>query len=316
MAMRCIYVTQSHEIIATDKMESVPRESVFAWYDCIRPTKEETHFLSTVFELNIQAITASIYTLRRPNVYHDAQNHVEHLLMHALEGENFEAEPLGITIDGNHIITVHDTELQIVSQLFDAVKQNKVKRDAGLIALKLLDGIVASYFSYVNAIENQVFSFQYDGEDRRQLHAFMKRVYEIRSEIIKLKRILIPMEQMVDAIQTLDIHNSNQDKARLYHHISNNLKHQNATLESCEALTDDIKDNNQSYHSSRINSVINVLTIISSIFFPLSFLAGWYGMNFTNMPELHGQYNYFIFIAFSIIIVAVLLLIFKKKKWF
>ncbi|VED59029.1 CorA family divalent cation transporter [Staphylococcus simulans] len=316
MAIRCIYVTPDHEVIATDKVEEVPKESVFTWYDCIQPTKEETHFLAATFELNIQEITASIYTLRRPNLYHDAQNDVEHLLMHAIDGKDFEAEPLGITIDGNHVITVHDAELQTVTQLFDAVKTNKVKRDAGLIALKLLNGIVESYFSYVNAIEDQVFSFQYEEENRKQRRAFMKQVYEIRSEIIKLKRILLPMEQMVNVIQTLDIYDSGQDKARLYHQIYNHLKHQNATLESCEALTDDIKDNNQSYHSSRINSVINVLTIISSIFFPLSFLAGWYGMNFTNMPELHGQYNYFIFIAFSIIIVVVLLLIFKKKKWF
>ncbi|MCP6468126.1 hypothetical protein NL473_29060, partial [Klebsiella pneumoniae] len=81
---------------------------------------------------------------------------------HAIDGKDFEAEPLGITIDGNHVITVHDAELQTVTQLFDAVKTNKVKRDAGLIALKLLNGIIESYFSYVNAIEDQVFSFQYE----------------------------------------------------------------------------------------------------------------------------------------------------------
>ncbi|WP_313955783.1 CorA family divalent cation transporter, partial [Bacillus pumilus] len=79
-------------------------------------------------------------------------------------------------------------------------------------------------------------------------------------------------------------------------------------------ITDDITDNNESYPSNRINGVMNVLTIISSIFFPLSFLTGWYGMNFSYMPELDWHYSYFVFIAISLVVVVSLITLFKKKN--
>ena len=95
----------------------------------------------------------------------------------------------------------------------------------------------------------------------------MDDVYDIRSEIIKLKRVLIPMEQLLAQV----VDEIAQQQRWLFKHIHSRLQHQRDTLISCEQITDDIKDNNESYRSNRINRVMNVLTIISSIFFPLSF---------------------------------------------
>lgn len=318
LSIRCLYEDAYQKIQETNQVSDVPKGSVFTWYDCTNPTKEEQHYLADAFQLKDQEIATSVYALTRPSLYQDKHRNVAHIVMHALDGQDFTAKPLGLTIDGNHVITVHQDNIETVSDLFEEVLNGKVESDSELIALRLLNGIVDSYFPYVNRIEDQVFSFEYsegDG-DRKKHRAFMKQVYEIRSEIIKLKRILLPMEQLSEEIQTLGISKESHEKGRLFHLINNHLKHQIATLKACEDLTDDIKDNNQSYHSSRIHSVINVLTIISSIFFPLSFLAGWYGMNFSNMPELHGENNYFIFIGLSVFIVVTLLYIFKKKKWF
>ena len=68
--------------------------------------------------------------------------------------------------------------------------------------------------------------------------------------------------------------------------------------------------------SSRMNGIMMTLTIVSTIFIPLTFIAGVYGMNFDNMPELHGQYSYFIVLGIMIIIVIFMLAIFKHKGWF
>lgn len=99
----------------------------------------------------------------------------------------------------------------------------------------------------------------------------MDDVYDIRSEIIKLKRVLIPMEQLLAQVVDEDMYTIAQQQRWLFKHIHSRLQHQRDTLISCEQITDDIKDNNESYRSNRINRVMNVLTIISSIFFPLSF---------------------------------------------
>jgi len=67
--------------------------------------------------------------------------------------------------------------------------------------------------------------------------------------------------------------------------------------------------------SFRMNKVMQVLTIIATIFIPLTFLVGVYGMNFDNMPELHWKYAYFILWGIMISIVVILAFFFKKKKW-
>ncbi|WP_338359783.1 CorA family divalent cation transporter, partial [Yeosuana marina] len=68
--------------------------------------------------------------------------------------------------------------------------------------------------------------------------------------------------------------------------------------------------------SNKMNEVMKVLTVISTIFIPLTFLAGIYGMNFANMPELHYQYSYFILWGVMIVLFLGMLYYFKKKKWF
>jgi magnesium transporter len=67
--------------------------------------------------------------------------------------------------------------------------------------------------------------------------------------------------------------------------------------------------------SNKMNEVMKVLTIMASIFIPLTFLAGIYGMNFDHMPELHWEYSYYVLLGIMIVIFVVMLLYFKKKRW-
>lgn len=65
-----------------------------------------------------------------------------------------------------------------------------------------------------------------------------------------------------------------------------------------------------------MNEVMKILTVISSIFMPLTFIAGIYGMNFDNLPELHWEYSYFFVLGLMFLIVLSMIYYFKKKKWF
>ena len=77
-----------------------------------------------------------------------------------------------------------------------------------------------------------------------------------------------------------------------------------------------IREMQQAQIDLRQNDTMRILTVVSTIFFPLSLIAGWYGMNFTHMPELFAPYAYFILIGVCILIVAVEIWYFKKKGWF
>ncbi|AMY05916.1 magnesium transporter CorA [Staphylococcus condimenti] len=316
MTVRCMYQDKTHQFQSTEHIHEVPKDSEFIWYDMIAPTNEEKEFLKQTFKLSTKEIESSVYTLSQPDISRNKHREARHIIAHTLVDKDFTARALGITIAGNTLVTLHHSELPIVSDVEQKLLDHQLKADAELVTLSLLEEIVDTYFVHVEKIEERVFAFETYNMESARNKKLMQQVFDIRAEIIKLKRILLPMEQLIDTIKAFGTFEKDSQKSQLFYDIYNQLRHETETLASCEDLTDEIKDNDQSYHTTRISKVMNVLTIISSIFFPLSFLCGWYGMGFKYMPELEWKYSYPVFIVIAIIITAVLVTLFKKKKWF
>jgi magnesium transporter len=86
-------------------------------------------------------------------------------------------------------------------------------------------------------------------------------------------------------------------------------------VDTYRELSAELKENYISNLTLRMNQVMKLLTIITSIFIPLTFIVGIYGMNFQNMPELHWKYGYFAVLGFMMIVTAGMLLYFRSRKW-
>ncbi|MED3871068.1 CorA family divalent cation transporter, partial [Priestia megaterium] len=87
-------------------------------------------------------------------------------------------------------------------------------------------------------------------------------------------------------------------------------------VEANRDMTSDMRDNYLSLNANRMNSIMMTLTIISSIFIPLTFVVGLYGMNFDHMPELHWHYGYYIILGIMALMTIGMILWFKRKGWF
>lgn len=107
-----------------------------------------------------------------------------------------------------------------------------------------------------------------------------------------------------------------QDYRAYFSDIYDHLLRLTEIIESNRDMTADIRDSYFSVNSNRINSVMMTLTVISSIFIPLTFIVGGYGMNFDHMPELHFKYGYLIVWIVMILISVSMIGWFKHKGWF
>ena len=87
------------------------------------------------------------------------------------------------------------------------------------------------------------------------------------------------------------------------------------TVEMFRDMLSSMRDMYLSSLTNRMNEVIKVLTVISTIFIPITFIASLYGMNFINMPELHWQHGYEMVLAFMLVIVIIMLIYFRRKRW-
>lgn len=141
----------------------------------------------------------------------------------------------------------------------------------------------------------------------------MDNVFQIKSDLIKIKRVLFPMQELVNTIKTEGNLIVDSKHSMYIQHIDDHLIKQNNIIRTSQEMANEIRENFESYSSFRMNSIMQVLTLVSVIFSPLTFIAGVYGMNFEYMPELKWQYSYPI-CTIVMLIIAIALIIFSKEK--
>lgn len=141
-------------------------------------------------------------------------------------------------------------------------------------------------------------------------------LFEIRHELLTLRHTINPMRdllyRMLNSQHLEGVIKRNAYFSDIYDHL---LK-LSEMVESNRDITTDIRDSYISINSHQTNQVIQILTIITSIFAPLTFIAGIYGMNFVHMPELTTKYGYFATLIIMAIIATSMFIWFKRKGWF
>ena len=148
-------------------------------------------------------------------------------------------------------------------------------------------------------------------EDRED----MVRVNEIRGEV---RELAIHYEQLIDMVQELEENENGffqEENLRYFHLFMNRMARLHDTAASLRDHTIQVRDLYHAQLEAKQNRIMTLLTVVTTVFMPLTLIAGWYGMNFYNMPELTAPWGYPLVIGVSLLIVVVSLLFFKKKKW-
>ena len=150
-----------------------------------------------------------------------------------------------------------------------------------------------------------------DREDRED----MIRVNEIRGEV---RELAVHYEQLIDMVQELEENENGffkEENLRYFHLFMNRMARLHDTAASLRDHTIQVRDLYHAQLEAKQNRIMTLLTVVTTVFMPLTLIAGWYGMNFVYMPELKTTWGYPAVIAACIVIVVVSLLFFKKKKW-
>jgi magnesium transporter len=167
--------------------------------------------------------------------------------------------------------------------------------------------LMEHYEVELNRIEDTILETQGQGD--------LVRVNEIRSDI---RELLIHYEQIIDMTQELEENENgffSEENLRYIHLFMNLMARRHDSAVSLRDYTMQVRDLYNVQLEVRQNRIMTLLTVVTTIFMPLTLVAGWYGMNFRYMPELEWRLGYPIVIIVSIAIVVFCLILFKKKKW-
>ena len=217
-------------------------------------------------------------------------------------------------LDEKGIVFIDDSGK--TEQMIDAIKRTRRWREPSIERFlydfleQIVDNdlpIMENYEEELNQIENAILNYE-DGAD-------LGRVNEIHSDIRKL---LVHYEQILDMAQELEENENgffSEENLRYIHLFMNLLARRHDSAAALRDYTMQVRDLYHAQLEVQQNRIMTLLTVVTTIFMPLTLIVGWYGMNFRYMPELEWKFGYPVVIGLSIFIVIACLLFFKKKKW-
>lgn len=231
--------------------------------------------------------------------------------------EIIEHEQISFILKGNVLVTFQERS----GDVFDGVRKriregkgNVRKRGADYLLYALLDNVVDNYFVLLESYGEILEDLETELLENPDKHTLTK-LHNFRRETLGLRRTVYPLREMVAAFEKLEeplFSHSNKVFTRdLYDHTIKVIE----TVEIYRDMTSSLLDLYINSVSNKLNEIMKVLTIMTSLFIPLSFIAGVYGMNFDNMPELHYKYGYHVVWGVMIVVFIGLLIFLKRRKW-
>lgn len=225
-------------------------------------------------------------------------------------------EHISIILKNNVVLSFQETPGDVFARIRERIKSGSGtirSRAADYLVYLLIDSIVDGYYQVVDNLAEKIDTLE---EELRCgiSDAHLARVYEIRREILFLRKNIMPVRDLLSKAQVEGT--VFQDNTRIY--LKDLSEHIVQVTESLNLAMDMASVLLETYHSmqnQRMNAVMKTLTMISTVFLPLNFIAGIYGMNFDFMPELSSPFGYPGVLITMFLVAVLMVLFFIRKGW-
>jgi magnesium transporter len=310
---------------AADLPELLADKKNLVWVDLLGETDEQIaeakHTLLNVFRFHPLTIEDTLETRNQPKV--EAFPDYLFFIVHGIKpGETSSANFVTKELDGylgdNYVVTFHDERFQSVKVVKHQIRNSTFacRRGAAYLLHQILDQIVDLYMpvlddfdNSINELEERAFAMK-KGSD-----AILEEIMDLRRSVTRLKRISARQLDVLYRISHGEFPQIPENLLPFYRDVHDHLQRISDLSENYRELVASLFDIHFSVVANKTNDIIKFLTIFSAIWLPLSFMAGVYGMNFENMPELKTRYGYFLVLGSMALVAAGLLVYFWRKGW-
>ena len=314
-----------YELESLEEIPALQEEKFVLWIDITEPTIEELSPLGSLFGFHPLAIEDSVRAEERPKI----DDYDEYLFVIAKTinagEEGISTGQLSIFVSKYMLITIHEKQLKRIEELKERILRKKpliLKGREDFLLYRILDAIVDNYIAVIEDFEDKM-----DEIDEEVLEKptgqTIEKVRMLIRQIRHVHRIVRGQRDVVDKLERSDTPLI-KPETRIY--FRDVYDHTISLLDSMENIRENAEGALEVYHSSlanKMNEIMKVLTIIATIFIPLTFITGIYGMNFQgggmdkplNMPELYSPYGYLSIMVVMAAISICMLIYFNRKGW-
>lgn len=291
-----------------------PQEHEIAWIRLVQPEPEQVrHVLEDLFHCHPLLIEDCIKMNQRPKLDRYKSNLL--LTFFAIDTTGLKLNEMALVLGPNYLVSICTEEIAFLKQLQEELQRKEEWMDhSGEILYRIIDRCVDEYGPVVDHFDEQV--------ERLERRIYRNPYVRVAQDIFRLKRTLHRIRRVfaeektiLGAISHQNLPFVNQDKdvyfIDVYDHMSRVLDSIDIFRESLSGLL----ELQMAMKSDRMNEIMKTLTLISSLFLPLTFIVGLYGMNFKFIPELGWDYGYAFVWVLMIVVSLAMWLFYKRKKW-
>lgn len=233
------------------------------------------------------------------------------------EDDEISAEQISIILGQNFVISFQEKEGDVFEPIRERIRKNKGrirKMGADYLAYALVDSVVDNYFTILEKIGERIEFLEEELVENPSTQT-LQEIHRLKRELIFLRKSIWPLREVISGLERGESSLIKESTGIYLRDVYDHTIQVIDTVETFRDMISGILDVYLSSISNKMNEVMKVLTIIATIFIPLTFLAGIYGMNFRYIPELEWHGGYFAVLCLMVIIGIGLVIYFKKKKW-
>ncbi len=310
-----------HRITDLEQMKEIHKDpDAIIWLDMLNPTEQDLKHVAEKFQLHPLAIEDATHEHQRPKVeeYENFYFVVFYTANVQERSQKLDICEIDMFLGKNYLITVHEQPIHELDEAEQRWTRNvkQLEWGIGVLLYSLLDAIVDHYFPIVDALVDQA----EDLEDRLFTGAtrdtrFTQQLLELRKQFLVMRRVATPERDVLNVLTNRDTPIFDEHAVIYFRDIYDHITRLADTIDLYRDQLSSAMDANLSIVSNDLNKVMRTLTVASIILMVDSLIAGIYGMNFENIPELHLYYGYFGALILMVFLSILLVLIFKKLKW-
>ena len=298
-----------------DALKTGPGE--FVWIGLLEPSEAELNILAERFQLHPLAVGDALNARQMPKV----DVYGDQLFVVARTGQLEDDEILygetDIFVGPQHIITVRHGSGRAHTDLRTHLEASpgQLRHGVDYVLHALLDFIVDGYVPIVEAIEEDVLNME-----KHALDAFLRRqegarIFNLRRELMRFRRLLAPMEEVASRLEHHDLPCIDTEVRLYFRDVRGHVRNVGAMVEGLREVLSSGFEASTLLEQQRQGAITRRLAAWAAILAVPTTIAGIYGMNFVNMPELHWRYGYFTVVGGICVICMVLFARFKKARW-
>ena len=280
---------------------------------------EKMKRLGEVYGLHKLVLEDILDTSQRPKAedYEEYFYIVFKMLSFDKQENEIKAEQVSLVLGPNFVISFQEMEGNVFDPIRDRIRYKKGRireRGADYLAYALLDTVVDNYFAVLEELEDEIESLE-DALIADPSPEVLRSIHKLKREMIFLHKFVWPLREVVDTVQDGESSLLDENTTKYFKDVYDHIIQVIDSIDTFRQMLSGMLDTYLSTTSNRMNEAMKVLTIIATIFIPLSFIASLYGMNFKHMPELDWREGYFVVLSVMFTIGISMLIYFKRKNW-